>query len=79
VQIAALEQMKDVFTELKKMPLLFEQANSRLLMLITQALDFSTKVQTGAIDALTNLLDDNLFVQGRVGVVPIAQEFIVKS
>jgi hypothetical protein len=62
VQLITLQEIKNVFLELQKRPSFFEQANHRLPALITQALDFSPKVQTAAIHALTLLLDHNLLM-----------------
>ncbi|KAI1729726.1 hypothetical protein Ddc_02385 [Ditylenchus destructor] len=81
VQVAILEQSKDVFAELQKNPDVFKDANMRLAPLIVQCLDFSTKVQTGAIDALTNLLDENLLTTDvlTTSVIPSLFEYVLDS
>ncbi|KAI1717375.1 serine/threonine-protein phosphatase 4 regulatory subunit 1 [Ditylenchus destructor] len=81
VQVAILEQSKDVFAELQKNPDVFKDANMRLAPLIVQCLDFSTKVQTGAIDALTNLLDENLLSTDvlTISVIPSLFEYVLDS
>uniref|UniRef100_A0A915E8E0 Uncharacterized protein n=1 Tax=Ditylenchus dipsaci TaxID=166011 RepID=A0A915E8E0_9BILA len=64
VQVAALQEMKEVHSRFREnFPSLYEMANSRLTTCIIQCLDFSTKVQTGAIDTITTLLEENLFTQ----------------
>ena len=57
--------MKDVFLELRRWPNLLERANQDIVMLIINSMDASNKCETAAIDAVTNLLEENLISQSK--------------
>ncbi|KAH7724907.1 Protein PPFR-1 c [Aphelenchoides avenae] len=78
VQVAILDQIKDVFKELKKITEPYEKACERIPSLILQCFGISKKVQNLAIQAVTSLIDEELLTREAVQnfIVPFLFDFV---